>query len=56
VLGAKCWVLEALSTQHPARIILTGVTMLLAAAAVGAALVAGRRASRIAPVVAIREG
>jgi putative ABC transport system permease protein len=37
-------------------LILSAVTLLLAAAAVAAALVAGRRASRIAPIVAIREG
>jgi putative ABC transport system permease protein len=37
-------------------VILGGVTLLLVAAAVTAALIAARRASRIAPVVAIREG
>jgi putative ABC transport system permease protein len=37
-------------------LILSAVTLVLAAAAVAAALVAGRRASRIAPIVAIREG
>ncbi len=37
-------------------VILGGVTLLLLVAAIGAALAAGRRASRIAPIVAIREG
>ena len=37
-------------------LILGAVTLLLGVAAVAAALVAGRRASRIAPIVAIREG